>query len=245
MDTFFENGDIVLRDGSFYAIESANIELDRCMLQYDTVSKLYELSCVERELQYMAESGDESELMEYYAEASEEADSKKESIMKRAWRKLKELIAKIKAALSKKPVPKNIDRSMKIEVDVVKGKMVTGIKSLWARAKPVLLNIKTKMKEHKVITALLALLVAGKVVKRRIQKKMMVTAGQLCDALNVFDDMFNTVDQAADIGFRQMQQEVEAENARVMQDIANAAHQNATWVHQQMTDMGNMSMLGF
>lgn len=134
-----------------------------------------------------------------------------------------------------------MDRNAKVEVDSVKAKLIMGIKSAWGRAKPVLLNIRSTTSEHKAITALLILLGIGGVTVHHVKKKVTVTAGQICDTVDVFNDMVDTISRAADEGFRQCEAANE-ENIRIMEEMANAAHREAMNMQQQMMNMASIQI---
>lgn len=54
---FLENECEMEMDADMCAVESADIALNKCLIGLKAANQLYELNCMERGLQYMAESG--------------------------------------------------------------------------------------------------------------------------------------------------------------------------------------------
>lgn len=97
-------------------LEQAEIQVERALLAVDTASSMKKLAMRDAECKLVLESGNVTDLVDYYEEAAEETNTKEKGLIQRAWEAILNLIRTIKeklfGAFRKKAEPDEV-----VEVD--------------------------------------------------------------------------------------------------------------------------------
>lgn len=97
-------------------MEQAEIQLDKAILAFETADQMSELAMREAECRLVMESGNVTDLAEYYEEATSETEEKKKGIFTKIWEGILNIIGKIKEFLLGS-ARKNADPNGTSEVD--------------------------------------------------------------------------------------------------------------------------------
>lgn len=120
-------------------LESASIDLDRAILAYETATAMGKLQMREAECRLVMESGEVTDLADYYEEATADTEEKKKGLISRIWDKIVDMIEKIHNWVTEK-LSKKVDPNTVVDVDAgffarhqKLNKAVTAVKNFLAK----------------------------------------------------------------------------------------------------------------
>lgn len=115
LDLYEEYNSQEEREGAVM-MEQAEIQLDKAILAFETADQMGELAMREAECRLVMESGEVTDLAEYYEEATSETEGKKKGVIQKIWEGILNIIGKIKDFLLGS-ARKNADPNGRTEVD--------------------------------------------------------------------------------------------------------------------------------
>ena len=95
LDLYEEYNSQEEREGAVM-MEQAEIQLDKAILAFETAEQMSELAMREAECRLIMESGEVTDLAEYYEEATNETEEKKKGVIQKIWEGILNIIGKIK-----------------------------------------------------------------------------------------------------------------------------------------------------
>lgn len=152
-------------------LEQAEIRLDKAILAFETADRMSDLAMREAECRLVMESGEVTDLVDYYEEATASQEEKKKGVITKIWEGVLSIIDKIKEFLfgsARKKVNPNeeteVDQSF-LERHKKLGAVVKALKDFFAH--PIGKFVTVLVASAGVVATFLAIKHAGKTVKMK------------------------------------------------------------------------------